>query len=147
MAAEFQFKTSPERSRLMKKIRLKNTQPEKLLRKELTRIGFRYGLNSPKLPDIVLNRYNLVIFVDGEFWHGFEWEKKKTRIKANREYWIPKIERTIARDKANNEKLGELGFVVLRFWANEIKNDLASCVKRIADHCVSGTISAMARKG
>lgn len=78
---------------------------------------------------------------------GLSGKKKKTRIKANREYWIPKIERTIARDKANNEKLGELGFVVLRFWANEIKNDLASCVKRIADHCVSGTISAMARKG
>ena len=123
----------------MKRIRLKNTQHELLLRKELTNIGFRYRLHSPKLPgkpDIVLNRYKLVIFIDGEFWHGFDWDTKKVRIKANREYWIPKIEWTISRDQANNVKLEELGFVVLRFWEREIKKDLKSCMKRIMEVCV-----------
>lgn len=122
----------------MKKIRLKDTQPEKLLQKELTRIGFRYRLNSPKLPgkpDIVLNRSKLVIFIDGEFWHGFEWKKKKPRIKSNRDYWIPKIERTIKRDKENVKKLNELGFVVFRFWEQQIKKNLDSCVRQISEFC------------
>src|SRR5262245_47770650 len=124
MVAEFQFKTTPERSQLMKKIRLKDTQPEMILRKELTKIGLRYRLHSAKLPgkpDIVLNKYKLVIFIDGEFWHGFEWKKKKPKIKSNRDYWIPKIERTKKRDKENVKKLNDLGFVVFRFWEQQIK--------------------------
>ena len=139
MVVEFQFKTSPERSRLMKKIRLKNTQPEMILRKELTKLGLRYRLHSANLPgkpDLVLNKFKLVIFIDGEFWHGFEWKKKKPRIKSNRDYWIPKIERTIERDKENVKKLNELGFVVFRFWEQQIKKDLDSCVRQIKEFCI-----------
>lgn len=122
----------------MKKIRLKNTQPEIILRKELTKLGLRYRLHSAKLPgkpDLVLNKFKLVIFIDGEFWHGFEWKKKKPTIKSNRDYWIPKIERTIRRDKDNTKKLNELGFVVFRFWEQQIKKDLQSCVTKIKDFC------------
>jgi DNA mismatch endonuclease (patch repair protein) len=138
MAQGFKFITTPERSRLMKKIRLKNTQPEIILRKELTKLGLRYRLHSAKLPgkpDLVLNKFKLVIFIDGEFWHGFEWKKKKPTIKSNRDYWIPKIERTIRRDKDNTKKLNELGFVVFRFWEQQIKKDLQSCVTKIKDFC------------
>jgi len=122
----------------MRKIRLKNTQPEMILRKELTKLGLRYRLHSSKLPgkpDFVLNKFKLVIFIDGEFWHGFEWKKKKPKIKSNRDYWIPKIERTIKRDKDNIKKLNELGFVVFRFWEQQIKKDLESCVAKIKDFC------------
>ena len=138
MVAEFQFKTTPERSRLMKKIRLKDTQPEMILRKELTKLGLRYRIHSAKLPgkpDIVLNRFKLVIFIDGEFWHGFDWETKKSRIKSNRDYWIPKIERTIKRDKDNTTKLNELGFTVFRFWKQQLKKNLVSCLAQIKEFC------------
>jgi len=123
----------------MKKIRLKNTQPEMILRKELTKLGLRYRLHSANLPgkpDLVLNKFKLVIFIHGEFWHGFEWKKKKPRIKSNRDYWIPKIERTIERDKENVKKLNELGFVVFRFWEQQIKKDLDSCVRQIKEFCI-----------
>jgi len=73
----------------MKKIRSSNSIPELSLRKELWKLGYRYRLNVSKLkgkPDIVFNKFKLVIFVDGEFWHGYEWRKKKPKIKANREY-------------------------------------------------------------
>jgi DNA mismatch endonuclease, patch repair protein len=122
----------------MKKIRLKNTQPELLLRKELSKLGLRYRLNSPKFPgkpDIVLNRFKVVVFIDGEFWHGFDWENKKNRIKSNRDYWIPKIERTIERDKKYNEQLTELGFVVIRFWEQDIRKNISKCVETVAKAC------------
>lgn len=118
----------------MKKIRSTNTTPEILLRKELWRLGYRYRLNVPKLkgkPDIVFNKYKLVIFVDGEFWHGYKWSKKKQKIKANREYWVKKIERNIKRDKENTKYLLSMGFVVLRFWEHEIKKDLSKCIDKI----------------
>jgi DNA mismatch endonuclease (patch repair protein) len=116
----------------MSRIRGTNTKPEIALRKALWALGFRYRLNVAKLPgkpDIVLRKHRLVIFVDGEFWHGFEWKKKKRRIQSNREYWIPKIERNIERDKENQIKLQTLGYTVLRFWELQIKKDLNSCLQ------------------
>ena len=118
----------------MKRIRSTNTTPELLLRKELWRLGYRYRLNVAKLkgkPDIVFNKYKLVIFVDGEFWHGYNWPEKKTKIKANRKYWIKKIERNMERDLENTRYLVVNGYVVLRFWEHEIKKDLAGCIKKI----------------
>jgi len=118
----------------MKRIRSTNTTPELLLRKELWRLGYRYRLNVAKLkgkPDIVFNKYKLVIFVDGEFWHGYNWPEKKPKIKANRKYWIKKIERNMERDLENASHLVSNGYVVLRFWEHEIKKDLAGCIKKI----------------
>lgn len=118
----------------MKKIRSTNTTPELLLRKELWRLGYRYRLNVAKLkgkPDIVFNKYKVVIFVDGEFWHGYNWLEKKPKIKANRKYWIKKIERNMERDLENTSHLVSNGYVVLRFWEHEIKKDLAGCIKKI----------------
>lgn len=134
MGSSFKFDTTRSRSDLMKKIRSSNTIPELSLRRELWKLGYRYRLNVSKLkgkPDIVLNKFKIVVFVDGEFWHGYEWQKKKPKIKANREYWIKKIERNIERDKENNKHLVSMGYVVLRFWEHEIKNDLAKCVNKI----------------
>lgn len=56
-------------------------------------------------PDIVIKKYKLAIFVDGDFWQGYNWEEKKIRIKTNKEYWIKKIEGNMARDRAYNNKL------------------------------------------
>jgi len=131
------FETTPERSKLMKKIRSKNTKAEVLLRKSLWTLGVRYRKNYKKLPacpDTVITKIKLVVFIDGEFWHGHNWNIKKDRIKANPDFWIPKIERNMERDVENNERLKRLGFKVVRFWEHEIKKDLQGCIDKILQH-------------
>jgi len=121
----------------MKKIRSKNTKAEVLLRKSLWTLGVRYRKNYKKLPacpDIVITKIKLVVFIDGEFWHGHNWNIKKDRIKANPDFWIPKIERNMERDVENNERLKRLGFKVVRFWEHEIKKDLQGCIDKILQH-------------
>lgn len=132
------FETSAERSALMSKIRSSNTKPEIILRKALWGKGVRYRLNVKKLrgcPDIVINKYKVVVFVDGKFWHGYNWEEKKKRIKANREFWIPKVERNIQRDAETNIALESSGYKVLRFWGQEIKSNLENCLNVINQAC------------
>lgn len=135
--AKFNFNTTPERSKLMSKIKGKNTKPEILLRKALYSTGIRYRLNVAKLPgrpDIVIGKYKLAIFIDGDFWHGYNWEEKKLRIKSNAEYWIKKIERNIERDTENNIALKKIGYTVIRFWDHQIIKDIQSCVLKIKSH-------------
>ena len=128
------FYTTPQRSKQMSKIRAKDTKAEVLLRKQLWHSGIRYRKHLKKLPgspDIVLTKAKIAIFVDGEFWHGHNWEVIREKIKSNRAFWIPKIERNIQRDGENNQALSLLGYKVVRFWEKEIKSDLNSCVIKI----------------
>ena len=118
----------------MRKIKSKNTTPEILLKKALWNQGVRYRKGKEKIignPDIVIKKYKLAIFIDGEFWHGFKWEEKKRKIRNNRDYWIKKIEGNIARDKKYNKELMEQNWIVLRFWEHEIKKDVDKCVQKI----------------
>jgi DNA mismatch endonuclease (patch repair protein) len=115
----------------MKKIKSKETKPEIVLRKKLWRLGLRYRKNYGKLkgtPDIVFLKKKVVVFVDGEFWHGYNWGEKKQKIKSNKEYWIAKIERNIKRDKSIDEYFASEGWIVLRFWEKEIRSNLKDCV-------------------
>jgi DNA mismatch endonuclease (patch repair protein) len=131
---EYIFDTTPERSNLMRKIKSNNTGPEIIFRKALWSMGVRYRLNVSKLPgkpDIVINKKKIVVFIDGEFWHGYNWEDKKLKIKSNADYWIKKIERNMERDKLNNQKLISAGYHVFRFWEHEKKKDLSSCISKI----------------
>nr|WP_298923264.1 very short patch repair endonuclease [uncultured Allomuricauda sp.] len=128
------FYTTPERSKIMGKIRGKNTKPELAFRKALWAAGYRYRINYKKLigkPDIVLNRYKTIIFIDGEFWHGYNWQERKDKIKTNREFWIPKIERNIQRDKEVNAALENLGYTIFRFWETDIKKNLDTCLQKV----------------
>ncbi len=130
------FYTTAKRSEMMSKIRSKETKPEVAFRKMLWHNGIRYRKNVKKLPgspDIVLGRHKLIVFIDGEFWHGFHWEQKKDKIKSNRAFWIPKIERNMQRDRQNNKKLKEMGYTVLRFWANDIKKHPDICLQQVLD--------------
>ena len=134
---ELGFYTTKERSRLMSKIRGKDTKPEVILRKTLWNIGLRYRKNVKKLPgkpDIVISKYRLIIFVDGEFWHGYNWAEKKTKIKSNRDFWIPKIERNMQRDEEINEQLKSMGWKVIRFWEQEVKKEFGRCIYEILQH-------------
>lgn len=131
------FYTSKKRSRIMGKIRGKDSKPELLLRRALWRRKIRYRVNNNILmgrPDISIMKYKLAIFVDGEFWHGYNWNERQNAIKSNRDFWIPKIERNMQRDREVNRKLTEQGFTVMRFWSHELKNNLNRCVFDIMTH-------------
>ncbi len=111
-------------------VKSKDTKIELLLRKELWKRGLRYRKNVKTIfghPDIAFIGYKVVVFCDSEFWHGYDWEKQQSRIKSNREFWIPKIERNIARDKEVNEYLVSHGWKVIRFWGKQIQNNVAGC--------------------
>ena len=133
----------------MSKVRLKRGKAETALAKALWHEGYRYRLNDKKFPgspDIAIVKYKLAVFVDGEFWHGYDWERRKGKLKANREYWIEKIEENIARDRRNDVLLEEMGWIPVHFWEKEIKKDLPGCVRAIEElsiqRCVEEHMSA-----
>ncbi len=135
------FYTTKKRSKIMSKIRGKNTKPELLFRKALWKKGVRYRIDSKKLPgkpDISIQKYRLAIFIDGEFWHGYDWDERKTKIKTNRDFWIPKIERNMQRDHEVNKQLTNLGYMVFRFWEREIKNELDKCINDVLVYMATG---------
>ena len=135
------FYTTKQRSELMAKIKSQNTKPELKLKKALWNLGYRYRKNLKKLPgspDIVYTKHKLAIFVDGEFWHGYNWAEKKTKIKTNRDFWIPKIERNIQRDLQNNQLLTDAGWYVIRFWEYELKKDFEGCLNRVIIYLKDG---------
>jgi len=130
----YKFKTTKKRSEIMKKIRSIDTMPEIFFRKALWAEGIRYRKNNRKLPgkpDICISKYKTIVFIDGEFWHGYQWKTKKKKIKANRKYWIPKIEKNIKRDKRNNRLLDKEGWKVIRFWEHEIKKKPDKCFNKV----------------
>lgn len=112
------------RSKNMSRIKSKDTKPEVILRKYLYAQGFRYRINVKKIlgtPDIVMEKYKLVIFVNGCFWHGHESCSRFRYPKSNREYWIPKIEKNIKRDRLINETLTSQGWDVIIVWECMLK--------------------------
>ena len=127
--------TPEQRHKNMVAIKSKDTGIEVMLRKELWRRGLRgYRKNYKKLPgkpDIVFTKQKVAIFCDSEFWHGYDWENRKDWIKTNREYWYPKIERNMQRDRDTNKSLQEQGWVVLRFWGRDIRENLDYCIRII----------------
>ena len=128
------FDTDVETSRRMSNVKLKKGDAERMLAKELWNRGYRYWLNKrslPGSPDIAIKKYNVAVFVDGEFWHGFDWENKKKTIKRNREYWIEKIEENITRDIRNDKALRAQGWIPVHFWSKDVLRDSQGCVDEI----------------
>lgn len=125
------MKKTPEQiSYNMRQVKNKDSQIEIALRKELWSRGIRYRKNSLKVfgkPDLAFIGKKVAVFCDSEFWHGYDWENKQNEIKSRREFWIPKIERNMARDLEVNDKLKSEGWIVLRFWGKEIKSDVSRC--------------------
>ena len=116
-------KLSPEqRHRTMAAIRGKDTKPEMIVRKGLWSMGFRYRLNSSRLPghpDLVLKKYRTCIFVNGCFWHGHEGCCKIP--KTNQEFWVAKIRRNQERDIETQKRLAEMGWHCITIWECELK--------------------------
>jgi DNA mismatch endonuclease (patch repair protein) len=130
--------TRQQRSANMKKIHGKDTEIEVKLRKALWNKGYRYRKNYDKLsgkPDIVFLKYKIVVFCDGEFFHGYNWYqlKKKLQRSDNGPYWINKIGLNREHDKKVNQELEAEGWHVIRFWGNSILNDTEGCVHSIEE--------------
>lgn len=113
---------SATRSRVMSRIRSKDTAPELRVRRALWHAGYRYRLHVadlPGRPDIVLGKHHMAIFVHGCFWHGhgcrrFHWPR------TNAAYWRAKIERNMERDRQARERLALLGWDVRTVWTCEL---------------------------
>jgi len=126
--------TTEQRRRNMQAVKNKDSQIELLLRHALYHKGYRYRKNYTKVygkPDIVFTKEKVAIFCDSEFWHGHDWERRKTDFKSRQDFWIPKIERNMERDKEVTARLEADGYVVLRFWGKQIKKELDAVVNDI----------------
>lgn len=126
--------TKEQRRRNMQAVKNKGSKIEQSLAKGLWALGFRYRKNDRSVfgaPDLTFRKLKIAIFVDGEFWHGKDWETRKHDHRSNQEFWHLKIERNINRDQEVNKKLLDEGWIVLRFWGNDIKKDLETCLTRL----------------
>lgn len=128
--------TTQEVSKRMKALSTKKSKVESVLAKALWKRGYRYRLNYKKLPgtpDIVLVKYRIAIFVDGEFWHGKDFNINREKLRNNKSYWIEKIEENIQRDIKNDNLLRQMDWIPLHFWSNDVKKYLNYCLDEVED--------------
>ena len=120
--------TPEKRSAIMSAIRSKNTKPEVKVRHALHRLGYRFQIHDRRLPgkpDIVFTKRRKIIFIHGCYWHqhadpNCRDTKKPT---SNLDYWLPKLDRTNARDKQQQNALNQMGWKILVLWECEVSTD------------------------
>lgn len=138
------YETDESTSKRMANVKLKQGKAEVTLAKALWHKGFRYRLNYKKLPgspDIAIQKFHIAIFIDGEFWHGYDWKNKKQKLKRNRNYWIEKIEENIARDIRVDKELIALGWIPLHFWSKDVTNNFIDCIKTVQELILDITVA------
>ncbi len=108
-----------KRSWIMSRIRGKDTKIEKKVQETLStmKIKFEKHYRVNGNPDFALPRKKIAIFVDGDFWHGYNFKKRENKLP---DYWVNKIKRNMKRDRKNNKELKKLGWKVLRVWEHSI---------------------------
>ena len=114
-----------KRSAVMARVKSQGTKPELLIRRILTDLGARYRLHRkdlPGSPDVVMSGRRLAIFVHGCFWHGHDCARGSRVPKTNREYWLAKVARNVARDQRNLGDLAAAGWRVETVWECEMKD-------------------------
>lgn len=117
-----------KRSAVMRRVKGRDTGPERTVRRLLTALGARYRLHRgdlPGKPDIVLPGRRLAIFVHGCFWHGHDCARGARIPKQNRDYWLAKVARNRARDAASAAALSAAGWRVETIWECELKDEAA----------------------
>lgn len=123
--------TPEQRSRAMKRVKLKDGSLELTVQKALRACGlkFRRHVRSlPGRPDVVFPKQKVAVFVDGDFWHGWRlpaWEQKLSP------FWCDKLHANRARDQRNFRKLRALGWKVIRLWQHDVLRDTDACVQRV----------------
>lgn len=118
----------------MAQIRASGSEIERLLGNALWSLGLRYRKQYralPGKPDFVLVKHRIAIFCDSSFWHGRNWAVAQQAIKVRREFWIPKIEATISRDREVTKRLRKQGWRVVRFWDSQIKRSPEACAVKV----------------
>lgn len=123
-----------QRSYCMSRNRGKDTGPERRVRSALHRRGLRFRKHVrdlPGKPDIVFSRARVVVFVDGDFWHGFRFPQWEVKLSL---FWRRKISETRKRDRRNFAKLRRRGWTVLRIWEHEVDRDVTVVADRVCEH-------------
>ncbi len=124
--------TPQQRSYMMSRVRSKDTTPELTVRRLVHARGLRFRKHCawlPGRPDLVFIRSRVVVFVDGDYWHGWRFPAWKDKLGP---YWKQKIERNRRRDQRNFRRLRKDGWAVIRLWEHEVQDAPEECVDRIA---------------
>ena len=125
--------TPEQRIKCMSRVKNKDTDIECLVRSGLHKRGFRFRKHVkdlPGTPDIVFNKTKVVVFIDGDFWHGYRfpaWENKVS------DFWKEKIRKNRERDRKNFQKLRNMGWKIIRLWKHQIKNDPERSIDMISE--------------
>jgi DNA mismatch endonuclease, patch repair protein len=121
------------RSRVMARVKSRDTGPELVLRRALYRRGLRgwrcHRSDLPGKPDLTFGPARLAVFVDGGFWHG---HPSKWWLGRSGSYWDTKITRNIERDRRVDSELADAGWRVLRLWDFEIVRDPEAAGEQVA---------------
>ena len=114
--------TKEQGQKNMQAVKATGSKIEIALTKMLFARGHRYRKNDKTVfgkPDLTFKKHKIAVFIDGEFWHGKNWEVRRHDHKSNQDFWLPKIERNIKRDKEVNSELENQGWTILRFGAKK----------------------------
>lgn len=123
--------TPAQRSRAMKRVKLRGGPLERIIHQELRKAGLHFEQNYKGLrgsPDVVFIKEKVAVFIDGDFWHGWRlpaWEHSLT------EFWRKKLNENRKRDQRNFRCLRANGWVVIRIWEHQIHRDLRECVEKV----------------
>lgn len=120
-----------QRRYAMSRVHNKDTEIERMVRSALHTRGLRFTKHDrslPGTPDVVFSRRKVVVFIDGDFWHGYRYPAWKDRVS---EFWRSKIEKNRLRDRKNFRKLRRMRWRVIRIWQHQIQKDIAGCLDRI----------------
>ncbi|MBI4502883.1 MAG: very short patch repair endonuclease [Gemmatimonadetes bacterium] len=125
--------TPTQRSYMMSRVRSTDTTPELVVRKLLHARGLRFRKHCawlPGRPDLVFVRSRVVVFVDGDYWHGWRFPAWSIRLST---YWKQKIGNNRRRDQGNFQRLRRTGWLVIRVWEHDVEQDPEGCIERIED--------------
>jgi len=141
----------------MSAIRGTENQTERALRSTLHRLGLRFRKYAPDLlgrPDIIFRAQRVAVFVDGDYWHGRVFQERglpalraSIRKQETQNYWLAKLQRTVARDREVTRGLRSQGWLVMRLWESETKRNLSSIAQRIAKAVRRRSTSQRTRNG
>jgi DNA mismatch endonuclease (patch repair protein) len=126
--------SADKRSAVMSRIKGKNTGPERAVAELLALKGLNWephAADLPGRPDFVFRDARVVVFVDGDFWHGWQFPRRQHKLSLK---WELKIEATRKRDRRNHQRLRRRGWKVVRIWEHQIKWDIDACIVRILEN-------------
>jgi len=123
--------TPEQRSYMMSRVRSTDTTPELIIRSLAHARGLRFRKHCgwlPGRPDLVFVRSRVVVFVDGDYWHGWRFPEWKEKLGS---YWKQKIENNRRRDVRNFRRLRNAGWLVIRLWEHDVERDPRRCIDRV----------------